>query len=66
MIESPKTLLLERDGAVLWVRLNRPQARNGIDLVMREELRQTFLDVDDDPEIRASRARVATSAPGAT
>lgn len=53
MIESPKTLLLERDGAVLWVRLNRPQARNGIDLVMREELRQTFLDVDDDPEIRA-------------
>lgn len=53
MIETPETLLLERDGAVLWVRLHRPEARNGINLVMRDELVQTFRDVDDDPEIRA-------------
>jgi 2-(1,2-epoxy-1,2-dihydrophenyl)acetyl-CoA isomerase len=52
MIENPETLILERDGAVLWVRMNRPEARNGINMVMREELEQTFLDVDDDPEIR--------------
>mgnify|MGYP000389070282 CR=1 FL=1 len=52
MIEHPETLVLERDGAVLWVRMNRPEARNGINMVMREELEQTFLDVDDDPEIR--------------
>jgi len=53
MIENPETLVLERDGAVLWVRLNRPDARNGINMVMRDELQQTFFDVDDDPEIRA-------------
>jgi enoyl-CoA hydratase/carnithine racemase len=53
MIENPETLILERDGAVLWVRLNRPDARNGINMVMRDELQQTFHDVDDDPEIRA-------------
>lgn len=53
MNESPETLLLERDGAVLWIRLNRPDARNGINMVMRDELQQAFEDVDDDPEIRA-------------
>ncbi|MFA5885293.1 MAG: enoyl-CoA hydratase/isomerase family protein [Acidimicrobiia bacterium] len=53
MIENPETLILERDGAVLWVRLNRPEARNGINMVMREELQQTFEAVDDDAEIRA-------------
>ena len=52
MIESPETLLFEREGAVLRVRLHRPEARNGINLVMRDELEQTFRDVDDDPEIR--------------
>ncbi len=52
MIENPETLILERDGAVLWVRMHRPEARNGINMVMRQELEQTFLDVDDDPEIR--------------
>jgi 2-(1,2-epoxy-1,2-dihydrophenyl)acetyl-CoA isomerase len=53
MIESPETLLFEPDGAVLWVRLNRPDARNGINHVMCAELQQTFSDVDEDPEIRA-------------
>ena len=52
MIENPETLILERDGAVLWVRMHRPEARNGINMVMREELEQTFHDVDDDPEVR--------------
>ncbi|MEI8000511.1 MAG: enoyl-CoA hydratase/isomerase family protein [Actinomycetes bacterium] len=52
MIESPETLLFERDGAVLRVRLHRPEAKNGINLVMRDELEQTFRDVDDDPGIR--------------
>src|SRR5215211_652114 len=53
MIEKPETLILDRDGAVLWVRMNRPDARNGINMVMREELVQTFLDVDADPAVRA-------------
>jgi 2-(1,2-epoxy-1,2-dihydrophenyl)acetyl-CoA isomerase len=53
MIENPETLILERDGAVLWVRMNRPEARNGINMEMRAELEQTFHDVDDDAEVRA-------------
>lgn len=53
MTDAPTTLLLEREGGVLWIRLNRPEARNGIDLVMREELRQTFEDADADPDVRA-------------
>jgi len=49
-----ETLLLERAGAVLWVRLNRPEARNGINMVMCAELQATFAAIDDDSEIRAA------------
>ncbi len=31
-------LILDRKGGVLWLRLNRPHARNGIDTGMRDEL----------------------------
>jgi len=51
---TPETLLLERDGNVLWVRLHRPEARNGINMEMCAELQQTFDDIDDDPEIRCA------------
>jgi 2-(1,2-epoxy-1,2-dihydrophenyl)acetyl-CoA isomerase len=49
----PTTLLVEREGAVLWVRLDRPDARNGIDVVMRDELIATFGDADADAGVRA-------------
>ncbi|MGH2962471.1 MAG: enoyl-CoA hydratase/isomerase family protein, partial [Solirubrobacterales bacterium] len=48
----PTTLLLDRDGAMLWVRLNRPDARNAIDTVMRDELVALLVDADRDPEVR--------------
>ena len=51
---SPETLLLERDGNVLWVRLHRPEARNGINMEMCAELQDTFDYIDDDPEIRCA------------
>src|SRR5262249_15093247 len=51
---SPETLLLERDGNVLWVRLHRPEARNGINMEMCAELQQTFDFIDDDTEIRCA------------
>ena len=38
---------------MLWVRLNRPEARNGINMEMCAELQPTFAMIDDDPEIRA-------------
>jgi 2-(1,2-epoxy-1,2-dihydrophenyl)acetyl-CoA isomerase len=47
------TLLLDRDGAVLWIRLNRPDARNAIDPDTRDTLKQTLIDADADPEVRA-------------
>ena len=54
MTENLETLLLERNGAVLWVRLNRPEARNGINMDMCAELQATFAAIDDDPDIRAA------------
>ncbi len=50
---APSTLLLTRENAVLWVRLNRPEARNGIDAVMRDELIAVLDEADRNPEVRA-------------
>jgi enoyl-CoA hydratase/carnithine racemase len=43
------TLIRDRGGGVLWLRLNRPQARNGIDVELRDEL----TDADRDRGVRA-------------
>jgi len=51
-VEEPVTLRLDRDGAVLWVRLARPEARNAIDPTMRDELRRALADADADPTVR--------------
>jgi 2-(1,2-epoxy-1,2-dihydrophenyl)acetyl-CoA isomerase len=48
----PTTLLLDRDGAVVWIRLHRPEARHGIDVTMREELIATLDAADRDPAVR--------------
>lgn len=53
MAEQPRTLILEREGAVLWVRLNRPEARNAIDGVMRDELMAALREAERDPAVRA-------------
>jgi 2-(1,2-epoxy-1,2-dihydrophenyl)acetyl-CoA isomerase len=45
--------LLDRTGAVLWIRLNRPHARNGIDVAMRDELTTVLADADTDADVRA-------------
>ena len=47
------TVALDRDGGVLWLRLNRPDARNGIDAAMRDELAAAFADADRDRDVRA-------------
>jgi len=49
---EPSTLALERAAGVLWVRLNRPTARNGINGVMRAELAETLLSADLDATVR--------------
>jgi 2-(1,2-epoxy-1,2-dihydrophenyl)acetyl-CoA isomerase len=49
---TPTTLLIDRDGAVMWIRLNRPEARNAIDVVMRDELMALLDDADRDLGVR--------------
>jgi 2-(1,2-epoxy-1,2-dihydrophenyl)acetyl-CoA isomerase len=49
---GPITLLLEREDAVLRIRLNRPAARNGIDDLMRAELAAALTAADQDPAVR--------------
>ncbi|HZP28776.1 MAG TPA: enoyl-CoA hydratase/isomerase family protein [Acidimicrobiia bacterium] len=46
-------LVIERDGAVQWIRLNRPQVRNMIDLDTRAGLVDAFVAADDDATVRA-------------
>jgi 2-(1,2-epoxy-1,2-dihydrophenyl)acetyl-CoA isomerase len=50
--ESPSTLLLDSEGSVLWLRLNRPEARNAINDAMRDELADTLRDADRNSEVR--------------
>jgi 2-(1,2-epoxy-1,2-dihydrophenyl)acetyl-CoA isomerase len=46
-------LAAERQGGALWLRLNRPEARNGIDAGLRDELSAAFADADRDRSVRA-------------
>ena len=46
------SLLVDREGAVLWVRLNRPAARNGIDAATRDTLEATLREADLDRGVR--------------
>ena len=50
---SEETLLTERDGGALWIRLNRIDGRNGIDMAMLEKLKTLWRESDADPQVRA-------------
>ena len=56
-----ETLLVEKDGAVVTVTLNRPEARNALDLVMRRELVTALDDIEADS---SSRVVILTGAGG--
>jgi 2-(1,2-epoxy-1,2-dihydrophenyl)acetyl-CoA isomerase len=47
-----ETLIVEKNGAVITLTLNRPQARNALDLVMRRELVGALDDIENDPSAR--------------
>jgi len=55
------SLLVERTGAVATITLNRPEARNALDLVMRRELLAALDEVEAD---EAARVLVVTGAGG--
>jgi enoyl-CoA hydratase len=48
-----ETILLERDGAVATVTLNRPNVLNALNLRMLDELWETFAQLDGDEGLRA-------------
>jgi 2-(1,2-epoxy-1,2-dihydrophenyl)acetyl-CoA isomerase len=47
------TLELATEAGVRWIRLNRPEARNGIDPQLRDELTAALADADHDRDVRA-------------
>ena len=53
MTEPVGTLILERSDAVLWIQLNRPEARNAIDNATRAELVDVLTAADADSHVRA-------------
>ena len=47
------SVLRERHGATLVIRLNKPQARNAFDLEMRQGIAEAVYEARDNHEIRA-------------
>ncbi len=47
-----RTILVEKSEAIVTVTLNRPEARNALDLTMREELTAAFRDLRADGAVR--------------
>lgn len=45
-------ILVERDGAIVTITLNRPEKKNAVTHAMFRRLRDLFLEVGDDPEAR--------------
>ena len=56
-----QTLISERDGGIATITLNRPQALNALDLVMRRELASVLDEVEAD---EAARVMILTGAGG--
>lgn len=48
-----KTLTLSKNNAIATLTLNRPDAANGLNTKMGEELMRASIEIDEDPEIRA-------------
>lgn len=50
---SGDVLLVERDGNIAVLTLNRPESRNALNGELRRALRSTITDLDDNPDVRA-------------
>jgi enoyl-CoA hydratase len=51
-MDASASVLVERDGHVVTITLNRPEARNALDLQMLARLADAWDTVDNDPEVR--------------
>ena len=60
-------VIIERDGAVAHVKLNRPEKRNGLDLAMFQELTAAGTELAEDlDDAIEERLALAVKAPGAS
>ena len=48
-----KHIVFEKQGAIAWIRLNRPDAANGLDSLMASELNQAARLCSSDPGLKA-------------
>ncbi|WP_426573970.1 enoyl-CoA hydratase-related protein [Aquihabitans sp. McL0605] len=53
MPDTEPTLVREQRGAVLVLRLNRPEARNAFDMALLSQFGDAIVEAEDDPGIRA-------------
>ena len=62
------SLLVEHDGPVTVVTINRPERRNAVDSVCADQLREAFLafDGDDERSVAVLGGRAGPSAPERT
>ena len=49
---SYRTLQVEREGPIGWLRFDRPGAANAMDATMLDELERAWLELDADPDVR--------------
>ncbi len=54
-----ETILVDVDGPVARITLNRPESANGLTLPMSRELLQAAIRCDEDPSVRAIRVTIA-------
>ena len=52
MSNDEPRVIVERDGHVGWLILNRPAAGNALDAAMMDQLEAAWRQLDDDPEVR--------------
>ena len=48
---NPTTILVQREGRILTITLNRPEKLNAYNQEMKDELREAWREVRDDPDI---------------
>lgn len=56
-VSAFRTILFDREGAVAWIALNRPEVLNAYDTAMRDDLFAALSAVRDDPTIRVLALR---------
>jgi E-phenylitaconyl-CoA hydratase len=52
VLTSEAPVLVQVDGAVGWVRLNRPDQRNAMNIQMKQDLATAMSELNDNPEVR--------------